>query len=85
MSIVNRLCHQFGIRLPSRIRERRGIVDWDALPSMKYAEQLTLQFQTKDLKRTFKCTRVRSRAGLRAFAVGKRKRHVDIARAGLSQ
>ena len=52
MSIVKRLSHQVGIHLPSRIRERRGIVDWEALPSMKYAQELMLQFQTKDLKKT---------------------------------
>jgi hypothetical protein len=49
MSLAPRLRYYVGIHLPAGIRERRGIVDWEALPSLQYAKQLMLQYQTKDL------------------------------------
>jgi SAM-dependent methyltransferase len=46
------LRYQIGIHLPAGIRERRGIVNWEALPSLHYPRQLMLQYQMKDLRGT---------------------------------
>jgi len=52
MSLAQRLRYHVGIRLPAGIREHRGIVNWEALPSLHYAKQLMLRYQTKDLRGT---------------------------------
>jgi 2-polyprenyl-3-methyl-5-hydroxy-6-metoxy-1,4-benzoquinol methylase len=52
MSLAQQLRYHVGIRLPARVRERRGIINWEALPSLHYAKQLMLRYQTKDLRGT---------------------------------